>query len=86
MNIYDKPVTLYKGTNYNPDGSPVDFSYVTAFLSEDEDINGWGGEYLIAAADTGELIQVGLVGNAAGYDTASEFENYAAMMLAEKGV
>ena len=83
MTIYDTPVTVYRGKSYNPDGSTVEFSFCTAFLDADDDVYGRGGEYLVAADDSGDLYTVGTVGNAARYDSATEYASYCEMMLAE---
>ena len=77
--IYNTPVTVYRGVNYNPDGTPVPFRFETAFFNDDL----WRGDYLFGVAENGELYPTGTVGNAVEVESTTEYKNYAEMMLSE---
>lgn len=75
-NIYNSKVYLYKGTNYNPDGTPVPWTFCTAWFDDDN----YCGEYLFAVADNGDIYPTGSVGNAVTVDDVITYENYTAML------
>lgn len=84
-NIYDTKITVYRGTSYNPDGSPVYWSFCTAFFPSEEE-GGYfdGGEYLFDVDENNEIYPTGTVGNAVEYDEVVEYRNYCEMMISER--
>ena len=81
-NVYNTKVYLYKGTDYNPDGTPVPWTFCTAWFEDDE--SNYQGEYLFAVDENGNMYPTGTVGNAATADEVIVFENYMAMLMATK--
>ena len=85
-NIYNTKIYVYKGVDYNPDGSPVPFSWATAwFPPEDEGGYLFGGEYMFDVDEDDILYPTGTVGNAAYCDECVEYENYCDMIIHEMG-
>ena len=81
-NIYDTPITVYRGTNYNPDGTPIPWSFCTAFFTDEEE-SGYYGEYLFCVDENDDIYPTGTVGNAVIIETAQEYKNYCEMIIAE---
>ena len=79
-NIHDTPITVYRGTDYNPDGTAVPWRFETAFFNDENQC----GEYLFNVDENGDLYPTGTVGNAVEYETASTYKNYAEMVEAEQ--
>lgn len=81
MNIYDTKITVYRGVDYAPDGTPVPWQFCTADFPPYED--GWygdGGEYIFAVDENGDLYPVSPVGNGVEWGDVEVYENYYAMI------
>lgn len=81
--IYDTEITVYRGTDFDPDGNPVPWRFEAAFFDDaDSDFT---GEYLFNVTENGELYPIGPVGNAVVADSAVTYKNYQEMIAAESG-
>lgn len=83
-NIYNTHITVYRGVDYNPDGTPVPWSFCTAWFSDDED-DGWYGEYLFCVDENDNIYPIGTVESKDGAET-TEYTNYCEMLIAEKSI
>lgn len=77
-NIYDTPITVYRGTDYNPDGTPIPWSFCAAFFDEEE----YTGEFLFCIDENGNIYPVGTVGNADEIESEENYNNYCEMLIA----
>ena len=86
MNIYDTRITVYRGVNYNPDGTPVPWHFCTADFPSYED-GGYfdGGEYIFDVDENDNLYPVSTVGNVEEWTAVEVYENYCVMMVAVCG-
>ena len=76
LNIYNCPVTVYKGVSYNPDGSLVPYEYETVWVNPEDDPMECGGEYDFYVNGE-EIVICGTLGNAAEYESFAEYACYA---------
>lgn len=83
-NIYNTPITVYRGTDYNPDGTSVPWVFCTAFLDEDD---GYSGEFLFAVDENDNSIYpVAPVWSKEGVLTTKTYKNYCELLIAEPNV
>lgn len=84
-NIYNTTITVYRGTDYNPDGTSVPWSFCTAFFNDEDD--GYCGEFLFSVDENDNSIYpVSPVGSKEGVLTTKTYKNYCELLIAEPNV